>query len=126
MLRAWACEENDWSSLIHTPQLSNVVAPSASSVFVLLKAHRVPRVCLRPFDALPVSHFGFKIKGQEPFPTQCYINGYRQNADDGVLNSIRDERARQSVQVDFMPIKDSKIGELAAKFDVVLGFTPKA
>ncbi|OLB36148.1 MAG: hypothetical protein AUH11_11990 [Acidobacteria bacterium 13_2_20CM_57_17] len=42
--------------------MSNVVAPSASSVFVLLKAHRVPRVCLRPFDALPVSHFGFKIK----------------------------------------------------------------
>ena len=28
--------------------------------------------------------------------------------------------------IDFAPIKDSKIGELAAKFDIVLGFTPEA
>jgi hypothetical protein len=26
--------------------------------------------------------------------------------------------------VDFSPIKGSKIGELAAKFDIVMGYTP--
>jgi len=33
---------------------------------------------------------------------------------------------RKSVTVDFTPIQDSKIGELAAKFDLVLGVTPEA
>jgi hypothetical protein len=28
--------------------------------------------------------------------------------------------------VDFTPVKDSKIGELAATFDIVLGVTPEA
>ena len=31
---------------------------------------------------------------------------------------------RELVLVDFTPIKESKIGELAAKFDIVLGRTP--
>jgi protocatechuate 3,4-dioxygenase beta subunit len=39
---------------------------------------------------------------------------------------VRDDKQRESVQVDFAPIEDSKAGELAAKFDVVMGFTPKA
>jgi protocatechuate 3,4-dioxygenase beta subunit len=30
------------------------------------------------------------------------------------------------VTVDFAPTKDSAIGQLAAKFDIVLGFTPEA
>jgi hypothetical protein len=29
------------------------------------------------------------------------------------------------VTVDFVPIKDSRIGELAARFDIVLGVTPE-
>jgi hypothetical protein len=32
--------------------------------------------------------------------------------------------ARESVIVDFAPIKESKIGEVAAKFDSVFGVTP--
>jgi hypothetical protein len=28
--------------------------------------------------------------------------------------------------VEFAPIKDSRAGELAARFDIVLGFTPEA
>jgi len=30
------------------------------------------------------------------------------------------------VTIDFTPIAESKIGELAAKFDIVLGVTPEA
>jgi hypothetical protein len=29
------------------------------------------------------------------------------------------------VTIDFAPIKESKLGELAAKFDIVLGKTPE-
>jgi protocatechuate 3,4-dioxygenase beta subunit len=36
---------------------------------------------------------------------------------------VTDPAARASVLVDFNPIADSKIGELAANFDVILGRT---
>ncbi len=74
----------------------------------------------------PHIHFAVKIKGAEKFTTQCYIKGEAQNERDGLLRGIRDDKARQSVIVDFAPIPDSRAGELAAKFDIVLGFTPEA
>ena len=73
----------------------------------------------------PHIHFAIKVPGEERLTTQCYIKGEPRNARDGVLRRVRDARQRESVQVPFDPIKDSKIGELAAKFDVVMGFTPK-
>jgi protocatechuate 3,4-dioxygenase beta subunit len=69
-------------------------------------------------------HFAVKIKGRETFTTQCYVKGEPGNARDGVLNGIRDPRARQSVIVDFVPVEGSRLGELAARFDIVLDFTP--
>jgi protocatechuate 3,4-dioxygenase beta subunit len=74
----------------------------------------------------PHIHFAIKTKGREKFTTQCYVKGEPQNDRDGVLRGIRDERARNSVIVDFAPVKESKIGELAAKFEIVMGFTPEA
>jgi protocatechuate 3,4-dioxygenase beta subunit len=72
----------------------------------------------------PHIHFMVKMKGQEKFVTQCYIKGDPGNAKDGVLKDIKDAKARESVMVDFTPIKQSHIGELAARFDIVLGYTP--
>lgn len=74
----------------------------------------------------PHIHMAVKIKGREKFTTQCYIQGEPQNDNDGVLKGIADPKARQSVIVPFSPIQGSKVGELAARFDVVLGFTPEA
>jgi protocatechuate 3,4-dioxygenase beta subunit len=71
-------------------------------------------------------HFKIRRRGKELLTTQCYVKGEPQNEKDGIYRSIRDKKARESVTVDFTPIPDSKIGELAAKFDVVLGFTPEA
>jgi len=73
----------------------------------------------------PHIHFAIKVPGEEKLTTQCYIKGEARNERDGVLRGIRDAKQRGSVQVPFEPIKESKIGELAAKFDVVMGFTPK-
>jgi protocatechuate 3,4-dioxygenase beta subunit len=72
----------------------------------------------------PHIHFKIKTPGKGELTTQCYIKGAEQNDRDGVLRSIRDAKARESVLIDFAPIKSSKLGELAAKFDIVLGFTP--
>jgi protocatechuate 3,4-dioxygenase, beta subunit len=74
----------------------------------------------------PHIHFQVKVKGQDAFTTQCYVKDHPNNARDGILNSIRDPQAKASILVDFAPIKESKVGELAAKFDIVLGFTPEA
>ncbi len=70
-------------------------------------------------------HYAIKVKGQERFTTQCYIQGYPDNANDFVYNAIPDAKERASVSVPFVPIKDSHMGELAAHFDIVLGITPR-
>ena len=74
----------------------------------------------------PHIHFAVKLRGRDKFTTQCYIKGEPQNERDGVLRRIADAKARASVIVPFEPIKGSKAGELAAKFDIVMGFTPEA
>ncbi|WP_146597241.1 dioxygenase family protein [Novipirellula galeiformis] len=74
----------------------------------------------------PHIHFAVKQKSSAPFTTQCYVKGNPLNERDGVLRSIKDVAARESVIVDFAPLADSKIGELAATFDIVVGRTPEA
>ena len=48
------------------------------------------------------------------------------NERDGIWRSVRDEAQRAAITVDFAPLKDSKAGELAARFDIVMGYTPEA
>jgi protocatechuate 3,4-dioxygenase beta subunit len=72
----------------------------------------------------PHIHFKIKRGGKELLTTQCYVRGEPRNVRDGIFQSIRDPRARDAVLVAFTPIKESRIGELSARFDVVLGFTP--
>jgi len=74
----------------------------------------------------PHVHFKIKLGGKEALTTQCYIKGHPGNERDGIWRSIRDEKLRDLVTIDFSPIKDSRLGELAAKFDIVLGVTPEA
>ena len=71
-------------------------------------------------------HFAVKMKGHEKWTTQCYIKGEPQNEKDGIYRSIKDPKALAAVTVDFAPIKTSRTGELAAKFDIVMVFTPEA
>jgi protocatechuate 3,4-dioxygenase, beta subunit len=72
----------------------------------------------------PHIHVKVKKGGKELLTTQLFINGYPQNKTDGVLGGVRDPLERELVMVDFKPLKDSKIGELSARFDVVVGLTP--
>ena len=41
------------------------------------------------------------------------------------LKKIKDAKARDSLIVPFKPINDSKIAEVSARFDIVLGWTPE-
>jgi protocatechuate 3,4-dioxygenase beta subunit len=73
----------------------------------------------------PHIHFKVKKGGKELLTTQCYIKGEARNERDGIFRSIRDAKARDAVLVDFAPMKGSRLGELTARFDIVLGVTPE-
>lgn len=72
----------------------------------------------------PHIHFAIKMKGNEKWTTQCYIKGFAQNEKDGVFKGLKDAKSKAAVEVDFLPLKSSKAGELTAKFDIVMGTTP--
>jgi len=79
-----------------------------------------------PYPGRPAPHIHVKVKkaDRELLTTQMYINGHPGNRRDGVFGDLRDPIDRELVLIDFKPVKDSKIGELAANFDIVLGRTP--
>lgn len=74
----------------------------------------------------PHIHYAVKIRGRDKFTTQCYIQGEPRNDKDSIFNSVKDPKARASLAVPFQPLSQSRAGELAARFDIVLGFTPEA
>ncbi len=78
-----------------------------------------------PYPGRPAPHIHFKVKkgDRELLTSQLNIAGHPGNKVDGIAmeGSIFE---RELLQADFKPIKGSKIGELAARFDVVLGRTP--
>jgi protocatechuate 3,4-dioxygenase beta subunit len=73
----------------------------------------------------PHIHFKIKKAGKELLTTQCYVKGERQNERDFVLRGVRDAKARESVIIEFAAVKGSRIGEVTARFDIVLGVTPE-
>jgi protocatechuate 3,4-dioxygenase beta subunit len=73
----------------------------------------------------PHIHFKVKKSSKELLTTQCYVKGHPGNDRDGIYRSVRDAMQRDAITVAFEPLKGSKIGELTAKFDIVLGATPE-
>jgi protocatechuate 3,4-dioxygenase beta subunit len=74
----------------------------------------------------PHIHYKIRKGNKELLTTQCYVKGEPRNERDGIFRSIRDPKLRQAILVDFAPLKGSRIGELTARFDVVLGLTPQS
>lgn len=79
-----------------------------------------------PYRGRPAPHIHFKIrtKGHEPWTTQTYIAGHPGNERDGLYRRIPAE-ARGQVTLAYQPLPGSRTGELTAKFDIVLGWTPE-
>ena len=70
-------------------------------------------------------HYKIKMKGRPDFTTQMFIRSFPGNSEDFVYRAIGDQAAKDSVTVDFAPVPNSTVGELAARFDIVLGLTPE-
>jgi protocatechuate 3,4-dioxygenase beta subunit len=73
----------------------------------------------------PHVHYAINRGGKRVLTTQLYVKGERRNEDDGIFRSLRDQRQREALLAEFKPLKDSQLGELTAKFDIVLGVTPE-
>ncbi|MFI5457890.1 MAG: hypothetical protein ACHRXM_20820 [Isosphaerales bacterium] len=58
--------------------------------------------------------------------TECFVKGYAGNERDGIYRAATATKAGKMLPVDFVPVKGSRIGELAATFDIVLGVTPES
>jgi protocatechuate 3,4-dioxygenase beta subunit len=65
------------------------------------------------------------MAGKTLLSTQCYVKGEPKNDKDGIYQSVKDDKQRQSITVDFAPIPGSKLKELSANFNLVLGYTPE-
>ena len=81
-----------------------------------------------PYPGRPAPHIHFRVKknDREILTTQLMIRNHPGNARDGIFSDARDLLDRELIQTDFKPVKESKVGELAARFDIVVGRTPEA
>lgn len=70
----------------------------------------------------PHIHFIVKQADKRMLTTQLYIKGFPQNDRDMVY---RGAKPQQAVSADFTPLKESKIEELTANFQIILGMTPE-
>ncbi len=67
----------------------------------------------------PHIHFAITGRDFDTLVTQLYVAGEPGNERDGLLNAVRDPRARQALIVPFEP-DPSAPGSLVARFDIVL------
>lgn len=73
----------------------------------------------------PHIHFKVKKGERELLTSQILVAGDPQNARDGVLQSAGNAEAQKLLIAKFDPMPGTKVGELEAKFTVVLGVTPE-
>jgi protocatechuate 3,4-dioxygenase beta subunit len=72
----------------------------------------------------PHIHFAIKRPGKETLTTRCFIKGHVGNSKDSLWQEIYATGRHNAVTVDFVPMRDSPIGELTARFDIVLDTQP--
>ncbi len=79
-----------------------------------------------PYPGRPAGHIHVKVRRgeRELLTTQIFVAGAPGNAQDGIFLDSGDAVDRELVQADFRPLPGSKVGELAANFEIVLGRTP--
>lgn len=83
--------------------------------------------CIKPVvypGRPPHIHVAVERSGKRVLTTQLYIKGHAANEKDRLFNEAKTKEAKDTLLVDFKPMKESKIGELTANFDIVLGLTP--
>ncbi|MGI9515933.1 MAG: intradiol ring-cleavage dioxygenase [Pirellulaceae bacterium] len=73
----------------------------------------------------PHIHYAVTVGGRRVLTTQMLIKGHELNERDGLFRQIRDPKLRETLLAEFRPIERSRIGELSANWDLVIGVTPE-
>ena len=71
----------------------------------------------------PHIHVKVSHKGNEVLTTQLYVQGEALNNNDFLLN--RAGKHKSALITSFTPLKGSKVGELQAEFNMIIGITPE-
>lgn len=71
----------------------------------------------------PHIHVAVMLGDKRVLTTQLYVKGEPLNQRDGIFRSLGNQA--HLLEVPFAPIQQSRAGELAANFDVVIGMTPE-
>ena len=79
--------------------------------YTLVGIHRAPHI-----------HMTISKSGERVFTSQLMVKGHPANAKDLVAGGM-DAAARDTVMTEFRPLAGSKLGELTANWDIVLGRT---
>jgi protocatechuate 3,4-dioxygenase beta subunit len=130
LVEIWQCDHN--GVYLHTKSSSSGKGDKHFQGFGRFLTGSSGEYVFRTIKPVPypgrTPHIHFKVKrgSEELITTQCYIKGNPLNEKDGVYRGIRDPKGRDSVTIDFAPLKNSHANELTAKFDIVVGVTPEA
>ena len=130
VVEIWQCDNN--GNYIHSEGASNDRRDKAFQGFGRFVTGSTGEYLFRTIKPVaypgrtPHIHFAVKLKGHKRWTTQLYVKGNASNQRDGIYMSVRDPKQRESITADFAPLPDAKAGELAANFDIVMGFTPEA
>ena len=76
-------------------------------------------------ERCPHIHAAVELKGRSRFVTQFFIKGHKDNKRDFLLKRVRNPQQRKLVVKDFVPLKGSKMKELKASFDIIMGVSPR-
>ena len=73
---------------------------------------------------VPHIHFAVSLNGHRVLTTQMLTRGNPGNAKDGLFRRYKEQKLRDALTAEYKTIPESKLGELAVNFDLVLGITP--
>jgi protocatechuate 3,4-dioxygenase, beta subunit len=124
MIEIWQCDANGVYRHPRAPGLGRI--DHAFQGYGRAQADGQGRYHFRTIRPVPYPgrtphiHFAVHVPGQGRLVTQMYIDGEPLNAGDGLLNSIRDARARRSVIVSLLPGRSSEPNALEGRFDIVV------
>lgn len=129
VVEIWQCDNN--GAYLHSKTSNKEKADKNFQGFGRFVTGSTGEYLFRTIKPVPYPgrspHIHYKVKrgGKELLVTQLYIKGHAGNEKDGIWKSLK-ANERAAVTMEFAPLKDAKAGELAAKFDLVIGVTPAA
>lgn len=127
VVEIWQCDNN--GKYIHTGDTNQVKPDVNFQGFGRFVTGSTGEYYFRTIKPVPYPgraphiHFIVKQADKRMLTTQLYIKGFAGNEKDGIWKGLGQKAGL--VTKEFQSVKDSKLGELATHFEIVLGNTPE-